>query len=73
MELSLWFLEGDGWGEGIVRKFGYTLLYFKWITSKDLMYSTWNSAQCYMTVWMGEEFRGEWSPFTVHLKLSQQC
>ena len=33
--------------EGIVREFGmdmYTLLYFKWITSKDLLYSTWNSA-----------------------------
>ena len=22
----------------------YTLLYFKWITNKDLLYSTWNSA-----------------------------
>ena len=29
-------------GEGIVREFGidkYTLLYFKWITNKDLLYS----------------------------------
>ena len=25
----------------------YTLLYLKWITNKDLLYSTWNSAQCY--------------------------
>ena len=44
------------WGEGIVRDFGkvtYTLLYFKWITNKDLLYSTWNSAQCYMPAWMG--------------------
>ena len=35
-------------GQGIVRDFGkvmYTLLYFKWITSKDLLYSTWNAAQ----------------------------
>ena len=35
--------------EGIVREFGidiYTLLYLKWITNKDLLYSTWNSAQC---------------------------
>ena len=33
---------------GIVREFGidmYTLPYFKWITSKDLLYSTWNAAQ----------------------------
>ena len=36
-------------GEGIVREFGmdmYTLLYLKWITNKDLLYSTGNSAQC---------------------------
>ena len=35
----------------MVRGFGmamYTLLYLKWITNKDLLYSTWNSAQCYM-------------------------
>ena len=31
-----------------------TLLYLKWITTKDLLYSTWNSAQCYMQpVWKG--------------------
>ena len=33
------------------REFGtdmYTLQYFKWITKKDLLYSTWNSAQCYV-------------------------
>ena len=35
-----------GGREGIVRDFGkvtYTLLYLKWITNKDLLYSTWNS------------------------------
>ena len=37
-----------------------TLLYLKWITNKDLPYSTWNSAQCYMAAWMGGEFGGEW-------------
>ena len=26
----------------------YTLLYSKWITNKDLLYSTWDSAQCYV-------------------------
>ena len=43
---------------GIVREFGmdmYTLLYFKWITNKDLLYSTGNSAQCYVAVRMGGE------------------
>ncbi|KAB0348263.1 hypothetical protein FD754_013120 [Muntiacus muntjak] len=30
----------------------YTLLYIKWITNKDLLYSTWNSAQwaCHLTI-----------------------
>ena len=31
----------------------YTLQYFKWITNKDLLYSTWNSAQCYVAGYMG--------------------
>ena len=66
-------------GGGIVREFGidmYTLLYLKWITNKVLQYSTGNSAQCYVAVWMGGELGGErihvcvWlSPFAVHLKL----
>ena len=40
------------WGEGIVREFGidmYTVLYLKWIANKDLLYSTGNSAQYYLT------------------------
>ena len=55
----------------------YTLLYLKWITNKDLLYSTGNSAQCYVVAWMGGEFEGEWiyrhkwpSLFTVHLKVT---
>ena len=44
---------------------------------KDLLYNTWNSAQCYVPAWMGGAgFGGEWihvcgwmSPFAVHLKL----
>ena len=53
---------GVGSGKGIVRKFGmdmYTLLHLKWITNKDLLYSTWNSAQYYMAAWMGGEFGGK--------------
>ena len=45
-------------GEGIVKEFGTgmcTLLYLRWITNKDLLYSTGNSAQCYMAAWMGAE------------------
>ena len=28
-----------------------SLLYLKWITNKNLLYSTWNSVQCYMWAW----------------------
>ena len=40
---------GAAWGKGVVWEFGmdmYTLLYSKWITNKNPLYSTWNSAQC---------------------------
>ena len=53
---------------------------FKWITNKDLLYSTGNSAHCDVAGWTGGEFGGEWihvyawlSPFAAHLKLSQHC
>ena len=56
----------------------YTLLYLKLITNKNLLYSTWNSAQCYVATQIGGEFGEEWihvyvwlRPFAVHLKLSQ--
>ena len=56
----------------------YAQLYLKSVTNKDLLYSTWSSAQCCVAAWMGELFGGEWirvyvglSPFAVHLKLSQ--
>ena len=47
-------------GEGIVGEFGmdmYTLLCVSWIADKNLLYRTWNSAQC-----SGQEgsFGGEW-------------
>ena len=70
-------------GEGIVRVFGMDmniLLHLKWITTKDLLYHTRNSAQCNVAGWVGEESGGEWlhvyvwlSLFAVHLKLSQHC
>ena len=56
----------------------YTLLYLKWITNTVLLYSTGNSAQCYVAAWMGGESGGECihiyiypklRPFAVHLKL----
>ena len=39
-------------GRGKVREFGvdmYTLPHLKWITNKNLLYSTGNSAQYYIT------------------------
>ena len=42
------------------RKVMYTLLYSKWKTNKDLLYSTWNFTQCYVPAWMGGGFGGEW-------------
>ena len=56
-------IHPPGWEEGIIRSSGwtgrYTLLYLKWITSKDLLHSSWNSIQCYVAAWMGGESRGE--------------
>ena len=44
--MNLWLPGvGKGWRDGIVKRFGvdmYTLLYLKWITSEDLLYSTGN-------------------------------
>ena len=61
-------------GEGIVREFGmgmYTLLYLKWKTNKDLLYSTGNFAQCYVAAWMGGEFGGE--QIHVHVGTESLC
>ena len=40
----------------MVRDFGkvmYSLLYFKWISNKDILYRTWDSAQCHAAAWVG--------------------
>ena len=34
----------------------YTLLYLKWKSNRDLLYSTGNSTQCYVAAWMGGGF-----------------
>ena len=56
-------VAGGRMRKGIIRELGmdmYTLLYLKWITNKDLLYSTWNSAQSYVPGWMGGWSGGEW-------------
>ena len=52
----------------------YTLLYLKWMTNKDLLYSTWDSAHCSVPAWIGGAYGEEWiqvyallSPIAVHL------
>ena len=45
--MNLWLGEEESGGGEIVRELGmgmYTLLYVKWTTDKDLVYSTGNSA-----------------------------
>ena len=74
--------------EGIVKEFVmgmYTLIYLKWIVNKDLLYSTSNSAQCYVAAWVGEDVARKMdtciymteslccSPEAVQLKLPQHC
>ena len=57
--MNLWLPGGWGVGrmeEGIFRELGmdmYTLLHLKWITNKDLLHSTGNSAQYYVATRMG--------------------
>ena len=68
------WLIGEGWHWGDRFEIDkYIPLYLKWMTNKDLLYSTGNSAQRYVAAWMEGEFGGEWlhvyvwlSPFAVH-------
>ena len=48
LENEIMVLRGKEKGEETVREFGinmHTLLYLKWVTNKNLLYSTGNSAQ----------------------------
>ena len=49
----------------------YTLLYLNRRANKDLLYTTWNSAQCYVAAWIGGEFGGEWIHVYVWLSPSE--
>ena len=56
--MNLWLPRGRVVGN--FEKVMYTQLYLKQITNKDLLYSTWNSAQCYGAAWRGEGFGEAW-------------
>ena len=76
--------HGKDGGKGESGSLGWTCTHCYiengWITNKDLLCSTWNSAQYYVAAQMGGKSGGEWirvyvwlSPFALHLKLSQLC
>ena len=70
IQINLFTKQKQTRREGIVREFEidmYTLVYFKWITNKVQLYSTGNSAQCYVAAWMGGEFGGEWKHVCVYV------
>ena len=64
----------EGWWEGIVRDFGidmYTLVYLKWITNKNLLYSTGNYIQYPLINHNGKEYEKvhtQLNHFAVHQK-----
>ena len=46
----------------------YALLFLKWITDKDLLYSTENSAQCYVAAQDGREI---WERMDTCIRMSE--
>ena len=58
--MSLWLPKGrmGSTSYRVWDKYVHTAI-LKWITNKGLLYSTWNSAQCFVAAWMGGVFRGE--------------
>ena len=68
---NAWLLKEKDGGKRIVKELWldmYTLLYSKWITNEDLLYSTWNSVQCYVAAQIGGEFGGQWIHVYVQLR-----
>ena len=64
---NLWLLGGrdsQGFGEDHV-----CTAIFKMDNEQKLLCSTWNSAQCYVSAWMGGGFEGEWIHVYVSLTL----
>ena len=54
---------GEDRGKGQLKSLGWTCTrcyILRWITNKHPLYSTCNSAQCYVAAWMGGEFGAQW-------------
>ena len=57
-------------GERIVREFRmdmHTQIYWRWITNEDLVYSTWDSAQCCVAAWMA----GSWGRMDTRICMAE--
>ena len=44
----------------------HTLLFIRWMTNKDLLYSTGNSPQYFAMVYMGKDSKNEWISVCVY-------
>ena len=80
-------LCGERCREGQLGSLGWTFtlccVLFKMDNQQDLLYSAWNSVECYVAAWMGGDLTGRggerihvyaWlNPSAVHLKLSPHC
>ena len=70
--MNLWLPGGRVGGrdsQGVWDRHVHTAI-FKVDNQQDLLYSTGNSAQCYVAAWMGGEFGGEWIHVYVWLSSS---
>ena len=50
---------GERDSQGVWDGHVHTAVYLKWINNKDLLQSTWSSAQCQVAAWMEGEFGEE--------------
>ena len=58
------------------KNYFYTLSCHTYTIKKNhwnLLYNTWNSAQCYAPAWLGVGFGGEWIHVYVWLSTSTHC
>ena len=73
LENELMVSRGKEWGKGIVRESGMVMCTqpsLKWITNKDLLYTTRNSAQHHVAAWIKAGFGGESVQFSL---VAQSC
>ena len=63
LKTNLWLPKGKGGVGRMDWRFGIsicTLWYMEWMVNRDLQYSTWNSTQYSVIIYMGKESEKEW-------------